>query len=65
MADILREEGAGLGELFLHRAGESGDVVFDENEVHHDRGEDADQGAGHELAPLEYVATDELGRHPD
>src|SRR6266849_3435334 len=49
----------------LHRPGEAGDVVLDEegiDEGHRDRPE---QGPGHELAPEVDVAADQLRHHAD
>src|SRR4051812_3344836 len=45
----------------LDRAGHAGDVVFDEERVDDRHRNGADQRAGHERAPEENVAADQLG----
>src|SRR5262245_64600672 len=45
--------------------GEPGDVVLHEEGVDHRHGHRTQQRAGHELAPIEGVASDQLAHHAD
>src|SRR5262245_3384466 len=49
--------------LPLHRAGEAGDVVLDEERVDQGDRHGAEQRAGHQLAPEEDIAADQLRDH--
>src|SRR6266404_1418726 len=51
--------------LPLHRAGEGGDVMLDEKRVDEGDRDRAQEGAGHERAPVEDIAADKLGEDAD
>src|ERR1051325_2193970 len=51
--------------LAFHGTGQAGDVVLDEERIRHSSGHGAEQRAGHQLAPEEDVAADQLGHHAD
>src|SRR5215469_16212744 len=51
--------------LSLHRAGETGDVVFDEERVDHRDWDRTEQRTGHQRAPIEHVAAHQLGSDSD
>src|SRR5437868_4014757 len=51
--------------LTLNRPGNAGDVVLDEERIDDGHWDGTDQRAGHERAPEEDVAADELGGHAD
>src|SRR5207237_6979162 len=54
--------GRSAARLGLHGAGgEPGDVVLDEEGVDQRHGDGAEEGGGHELAPVEDVAADQFG----
>src|SRR6266480_2075810 len=49
----------------LHRAGQTGDVMLDEERVYQRHRDGAEQGAGHQRPPEEHIAADELRGDPD
>src|SRR5271154_1976242 len=49
----------------LHRTGETGDVVLDEERVDHGHRDRAEQRARHQRPPKEHVAADQLGSNAD
>ena len=51
--------------LPLHRARERGDVMLDEERVIEGDRDRAQEGAGHQRAPVEDIAADELGEDAD
>src|SRR5215469_10086803 len=52
--------------LTLDRSrGQPGDIVLDKERVDQRDRDRAQQRAGHQLAPIEYVAADQLGDDPD
>src|SRR5215510_10087605 len=60
---LAQPDGRGYLGLSLDGAGESRDVILDEERVDDGHGDGAEQGARHELSPEVDVAADQLGDH--